>query len=128
MLGPLTASVDLSAADAKLVGETPSDAAGVAVGLVKVRVFRPFPVEALRQALAGARRVVVLDRNCSYGASGIFYQELRAAMCDVELAPPIHGFIAGMGGRDVTPATVKAAVRMSTKGVRPAPQSVWLSE
>ncbi|MBI2894017.1 MAG: pyruvate ferredoxin oxidoreductase [Deltaproteobacteria bacterium] len=101
---------------------------GVPAGLVRVRVFRPFPVAALRGALAGAKRVVVLDRNCSYGASGIFYQELRAALCGVPGAPVVHGYIAGMGGRDVTPLTVRAALGRAMEGEAPVPESTWLSE
>lgn len=101
---------------------------GVSVGLLKVRVFRPFPVEALRRAVRGAKRVVVLDRNCSYGASGIFYQELKAALYGVPGAPVVSGFVAGMGGRDVTPKTVRAAIRRALDGEPPHPESQWLAE
>ena len=102
-------------------------ARGRAVGLVKVRAFRPFPGEALRQVLRPARRVTVLDRNCSYGASGIFFQEVRAALYGVAGAPPVHGFIAGMGGRDVTPTTIEAALSRAA-AERPRPESTWLTE
>ncbi len=102
-------------------------ARGRAVGLVKVRAFRPFPVEALRKALRTARRVTVLDRNCSYGASGIFFQEVRAALYGLPGAPPVHGFIAGMGGRDVTPTTIEAALGRAAVE-RPRPESTWLTE
>ncbi len=100
-------------------------ARGRPVGLVKVRAFRPFPVEALRRALAPARRVTVLDRNCSYGASGVFFQELKAALYGTAGAPEVHGFVAGMGGRDVTPATVRAAVERAAAS-RPVPEGTWL--
>lgn len=100
---------------------------GRAAGLLKIRSFRPFPVALVRAALSGARRAVVLDRNCSYGASGIFYQEVRAALCGVPGAPEVHGYIAGMGGRDVTPATIEAALRRATEGERPVPESLWLT-
>ncbi len=100
---------------------------GRAVGLVKVRCFRPFPVDALRAALRPARRVAVLDRNCSYGASGIFYQELRAALCGVAGAPEVHGFVAGMGGRDITPGTLVAALDRAAREP-PRPESTWLTE
>ena len=102
-------------------------ARGRPVGLVKVRAFRPFPAEALRQVLVPARRVIVLDRNCSYGASGIFFQEVRAALYGVPGAPPVHGFIAGMGGRDITPGTIEAALARSAAGL-PCPESTWLTE
>lgn len=102
-------------------------ARGRPVGVVKVRAFRPFPVEALREVLLPARRVIVLDRNCSYGASGIFFQEVRAALYGVPGAPPVHGFIAGMGGRDITPTTIEAALTRSAAGL-PCPESTWLAE
>ena len=101
-------------------------ARGRSAGLVKVRAFRPFPTAALREALLPARRVAVLDRNCSYGASGIFFQEVRAALCGLAGAPPVHGFIAGMGGRDITPSTIEAALRHA-RG-EPRPESTWLTE
>ncbi len=100
-------------------------AGGRRVGLVRVRAFRPFPAEALRRVLLPARRVAVLDRNCSYGASGVFFQEVRAALCGQAGAPPVHGFIAGMGGRDVTPATIEAALAAAAAGP-PRPESTWL--
>jgi len=96
-------------------------------GLVRVRAFRPFPVRALREALRSARRVAVLDRNCSYGASGIFFQEVRAALCGVDGMPTVHGFIAGMGGRDVTPRTIEAALARAA-AAEPRPESTWLRE
>ncbi len=102
-------------------------ARGRPVGLVKVRAFRPFPAEALREVLVPARRVIVLDRNCSYGASGIFFQEVRAGLYGVPGAPPEHGFIAGMGGRDITPRTIEAALTRSAAGP-PSPESTWLTE
>lgn len=102
-------------------------ARGRKTGLVKVRAFRPFPADALREALGGARRVAVLDRNCSYGASGIFCQELRAALHGVPGAPAVHGFVAGMGGRDVTPARVQQAVlRAAEEPVRS--EATWLMD
>jgi len=102
-------------------------ARGRRAGLVRVRTFRPFPAAALREVLTPARRVAVLDRNCSYGASGIFCQEVRAALCGVRGAPPVHGFIAGMGGRDITPRTVEAALAAAEVG-DPRPEGTWLRE
>ncbi|HEU4384102.1 MAG TPA: transketolase C-terminal domain-containing protein [Anaeromyxobacteraceae bacterium] len=102
-------------------------ARGRPVGLVKVRTFRPFPTETLRKVLRAARRVTVLDRNCSYGASGVFFQEVRAALYGLPGAPPVHGFIAGMGGRDVTPTTIEAALSRAAAEA-PRPESTWLTE
>jgi pyruvate/2-oxoacid:ferredoxin oxidoreductase alpha subunit len=101
--------------------------AGRKVGLLKLRTFRPFPAAALREALGGARKVVVLDRNCSYGASGIFCQEIRAALHGLPGAPAVHGYVAGMGGRDITPARLAQA--LARADVDPVtPEATWLMD
>jgi len=83
-------------------------ARGENVGLVKVKMFRPFPTGLMREALAGKARVAVLDRNISPGHGGIFAEELRSALYDLEPArrPHVDGFIIGLGGRDVTPEVI----------------------
>jgi pyruvate/2-oxoacid:ferredoxin oxidoreductase alpha subunit len=83
---------------------------GLAVGLVKVRLFRPLPTAALRAALAGVDDVVVLDRNHSPGLGGVLHQELRAAYGMVG-APRIHGYLAGVGGVNVSPERIAAFVQ-----------------
>jgi len=82
---------------------------GIAAGLLRLRVFRPFPADALRRALAAKQRVVVLDRNCSFGHHGIFYQEIKSALYELPPAerPPMRGIIAGLGGRDITPEDIE---------------------
>ncbi len=76
---------------------------GKKVGLLKMKMFRPFPEEEVRQALKGSKRVVVLDRNISLGGEGIFCQELKAALYGMEPKPEVVGVVAGLGGLDVTP-------------------------
>jgi pyruvate/2-oxoacid:ferredoxin oxidoreductase alpha subunit len=102
-------------------------ARGRKVGLLKLRAFRPFPADAIRAAVQGARRLVVLDRNCSYGASGIFCQEIRAALHGVAGAPAVHGFVAGMGGRDITPARIAEALLRAEQDPI-TPESTWLTD
>ncbi|MBE7521250.1 MAG: pyruvate ferredoxin oxidoreductase [Burkholderiales bacterium] len=99
--------------------------AGVAVGLAKVRLFRPLPVSALRAALAGVRDVVVLDRNHSPGAGGILHQELKAALYGMAEAPRVHGLLAGVGGVNVPPARIAAFVRDALAST-PRPESIWV--
>ncbi len=77
-------------------------AAGEAVGLVKLRAFRPFPSEEIRDAVKEARRVLVIDRNISFGHGGILAQEVRSALYALEQRPELYGFVAGLGGRDIT--------------------------
>jgi pyruvate/2-oxoacid:ferredoxin oxidoreductase alpha subunit len=84
---------------------------GIAAGLVRVRTFRPFPGEALATLLGGARKLLVLDRNLSLGSGGILATELRAALATHDLFPDIWSYIAGLGGRDVTPAALIGACR-----------------
>jgi pyruvate/2-oxoacid:ferredoxin oxidoreductase alpha subunit len=99
-------------------------AAGEAVGLVKIRLFRPFPQEALRIALGGVRDVVVLDRNHSPGLGGIVNQEVRAALYGLETPPRVHGVLAGVGGVNVPPQKIVKLVRDAVGRV-PSPQSTW---
>jgi pyruvate ferredoxin oxidoreductase alpha subunit len=82
---------------------------GVAAGLVAIRTFRPFPGDELVAALARARRVVVLDRSVSLGAGGPVGTEVRAALAAASGRAEVVSVIAGLGGRDVSPATIRAA-------------------
>jgi pyruvate/2-oxoacid:ferredoxin oxidoreductase alpha subunit len=98
---------------------------GLAAGLLKVRLFRPLPVQALRAALVGVANVVVLDRNHSPGAGGVLHQELRAARYGMADAPQIHGYLAGVGGVNVSPEMIEALVRRS-QGTPALAESEWV--
>ncbi len=99
---------------------------GEKVGVLKIKLFRPFPVEAVRRALGKAKKVVVVDRNFSFGASGIFAQEVRAAICNVPGHPPIFGYIAGLGGRDITVKLLEE-IYFDVKGSSaPRKESIWV--
>jgi pyruvate/2-oxoacid:ferredoxin oxidoreductase alpha subunit len=99
--------------------------AGMAVGLVKLRLFRPLPMQALRAALAGVRDIVVLDRNHSPGLGGVLHQELRGALYGMPDAPRIHGCLAGVGGVNVPPEHV-ARVGGVVLHPAPRPESHWV--
>ncbi len=104
---------------------------GQKVGLVKVKMFRPFPGADLRRVLAGVKDVAVLDRNISPGHSGIFAEETRAALYDLPAArrPRVHGYIIGLGGRDVTPATIEECIqktRDAASAAEPEREDVWV--
>ncbi len=79
---------------------------GIPLGLVKIRMFRPFPAETLRNALKSVKRVGVIDRNISFGQGGIFFSELKSALYNGPEHPLLNGYVAGLGGRDVTPAVI----------------------
>jgi pyruvate/2-oxoacid:ferredoxin oxidoreductase alpha subunit len=103
-------------------------AGGEAIGLVKVKMFRPFPTEAMRRALAGVNRVAVLDRNISPGHGGIFAEELRAALYDVpqEDRPDIYGFVLGLGGRDITPAVIDEVIERARQATASEREDLWV--
>jgi len=75
---------------------------GKKTGLVRIRAFRPFPSEEIAAALKRAERVAVIDRNISFGCGGIFFQEVKSAVFARRKDTKIYGFIAGLGGRDVS--------------------------
>ena len=83
---------------------------GTPVDLVKLRALRPFPHDEIRRVLVPYERVAVIDRNLSFGFGGIFAQEIRASLANLERRPVVYPFVAGLGGRDVTPDTVRAVV------------------
>jgi len=99
--------------------------AGQEVGLLKLRLFRPLPVEALRAALAGVAQVIVLDRNYSPGHGGVLHQELRAALYGMQGAPRIHGLLAGVGGVNVSPRRIAELVAGQRADDARA-ESVWV--
>jgi pyruvate/2-oxoacid:ferredoxin oxidoreductase alpha subunit len=99
-------------------------AAGAPVGLLKLRLFRPLPVAALRAALAGVRDAIVLDRNHSPGTGGVLGQELRAALYGQPEAPRVHGLLAGVGGVNVPPERIEAFVRAAVASPQAA-DSEW---
>lgn len=103
-------------------------ARGEKIGLVKIKMFRPFPTALLRSALAGAERVAVLDRNVSPGHGGIFAEETRSALYDVPLEdrPTLFGYVLGLGGRDVTPSVIEAIVDRTRVAEVPERQDLWV--
>jgi pyruvate ferredoxin oxidoreductase alpha subunit len=96
------------------------------VGLFKLKMFRPFPVDVIRRHLGTARKIAVIDRNCSFGAGGIFAQEIRAALCNLDPHPPVFGFVAGLGGRDITPQTLAEIYRETKKRSAPVDEDIWV--
>ena len=79
---------------------------GIKVGLIKLRVFRPFPKDALQQIIGGNQDVIVLNRAVSYGAQGTLSQEVRSAFYNVDDKPDIYDVIISLGGKEVFPETL----------------------
>ena len=82
-------------------------AKGKKVGLLKVISYRPFPSGEIYQALKNVKKVVVLDKSISLGSNGPLYTETKAAFQGKKNTPSISGFVAGLGGRDITKETIK---------------------
>lgn len=75
---------------------------GINIGLLKPRVFRPFPHHEIAEALRGIKAVAVLDRSASPGAFGApLFTEVRSALYDLEDRPKIVNYVFGLGGRDI---------------------------
>jgi pyruvate/2-oxoacid:ferredoxin oxidoreductase alpha subunit len=101
---------------------------GQKIGLLKIRLFRPFPVEAVRDALKGRERIAVIDRNISLGSGGIFCQELRAALIHSPNHPLTYSYIAGVGGTDVTPEVIQKIVFDALHRKEPTDAPIWVME
>jgi pyruvate ferredoxin oxidoreductase alpha subunit len=83
---------------------------GVRAGLLKLRVFRPFPGQELAEALGHLRAVAVLDRSVSFGATdnaGPIFLELVAALTVHGVQVPVAGYVYGLGGRDILPHEIE---------------------
>lgn len=93
---------------------------GEKVGLARLRIFRPFPVNEVREIAKTAKFIGVLDRSYSFGYGGAFFAETGGALYNVPDKPLIKNYVVGIGGRDVTPATVAGiidnAISLKNKG------------
>ncbi len=76
---------------------------GEKVGVVKIRLFRPFPFEELRKAVLGKKSLIVIDRAISFGGpGGPVASEVRSALYNKKGAPTIVNYVTGLAGRDVS--------------------------
>jgi len=101
---------------------------GHKIGLLKIRLFRPFPVEAIQEVLRGKKKIGVIDRNISLGCGGIFCQELRAALVHSSDHPLIFSYIAGVGGSDVTPEVIQKIAFDVIEREESMDQPIWIME
>lgn len=94
---------------------------GEKVGLLKVISYRPFPQEDIYEAVKGARRISVLDKNISFGIGGVLFNEIKAKM-DVDAS----GFILGLGGREVSPDDIIGIVEKTRNPTTETNQINWI--
>lgn len=99
---------------------------GYKVGLVKIKMFRPFPKNLLRRVLAGRQKVVVIERDISPGLGGIFCQEVRWALSGSNGAPGIYGFVSGLGGEDISAELMEKAIAYTMETDEPTDDVMWL--
>ena len=81
---------------------------GVKAGLLRIRTFRPLPVEAIRRALENVKAVAVMDKSMSFGGNGgAVFHEVRHVLYDAEAHPYVVDYIYGLGGRDTSPKELR---------------------
>jgi pyruvate ferredoxin oxidoreductase alpha subunit len=96
-------------------------AEGRKVGLIRFRLWRPFPFEEFRAAVKGAQTLIVVDRALSFGGpGGPVCSEVRSALYGETQKPKVVSFVAGIGGRDITPAgfetIIDKGIKIAEKG------------
>jgi pyruvate/2-oxoacid:ferredoxin oxidoreductase alpha subunit len=89
---------------------------GIKAGGVRLAVFRPFPMAGFQTAVANAKHVIVIDRDISFGAEGIVAQEVKAGLFDRHEHVRLTGFVAGVGGNDISVEKIMAWVRQGISG------------
>ncbi len=80
---------------------------GKKVGLLRIITYRPFPKDAIYEVLKTVPNIGVIDKAISLGAFGPLFTEIKAIFQDKKERPKISGFVAGLGGRDITPQNVE---------------------
>ena len=99
---------------------------GVKAGNLRIKAFRPFPFKHVQRIAGKAKKVAVVDRNISYGHHGMFFQEVKSALYGHDQSPPVFGFIAGLGGRDITPSTFKEIVEITLAKDKIEEEIIWI--
>jgi pyruvate ferredoxin oxidoreductase alpha subunit len=89
---------------------------GIPVGLLKLRLWRPFPFDDIRAAVKGLETLVIMDRAISVGGiGGPVCSEIKSALYEQTKRPKVFSFIAGLGGRDVTPEHFEEMIHEAQK-------------
>lgn len=101
---------------------------GHQVGMIKLKTLRPFPREEIVAVLKGKKKVAIIDRNFSPGATGIWAQEIRSALYELPEGdrPLIYGYIAGLGGRDISVKIIEGIYQKTVKDDRPDDVDMWI--
>jgi pyruvate/2-oxoacid:ferredoxin oxidoreductase alpha subunit len=102
------------------------------VGVLGLRVFRPFPKSELENALTKSKLIVVFDKNISYGAEGAVCSEIKATLYGKVSNIAVHNYIVGLGGRDVKARelveAVEKSITLSNDGVLNIENPDWICQ
>jgi pyruvate ferredoxin oxidoreductase alpha subunit len=105
---------------------------GQKVGFVRIKFFRPFATEEVREALSHCKAVGVIDRDYSYGSpsyGGVLFNEIRSALYTLDSRPLVQSFIAGLGGREILVRDVQemtAMVQESIDSGKVTEENTWI--
>jgi pyruvate ferredoxin oxidoreductase alpha subunit len=88
---------------------------GKMVGMIRIRLFRPFPKLRLIELLKNAKKIAVIDRNLSPGQEGVFCEELKSALYSRGNVIPVFGFALGLGGSNVSPLNIEKIFNITEK-------------
>jgi pyruvate ferredoxin oxidoreductase alpha subunit/phenylglyoxylate dehydrogenase alpha subunit len=105
--------------------------AGEKVGLIKIKTFRPFPLQALVGAVSKVKALGVVDRSVSFGwNTGPVHQEMLSTLYHVGRHMPVLSFIGGLAGSDITVSHFERVIETTSralKGELPG-ATIWLNE
>jgi pyruvate ferredoxin oxidoreductase alpha subunit len=91
---------------------------GKKIGLVRIRLWRPFPYDEIVEALSGTDNVIVLDRAISLGGPAPVCSEIRAALYSCDSKPKVASIVGGLGGRDISPPDFEKLVEVGLEHIK----------
>lgn len=95
------------------------------IDVVSLKMFRPFPTKELSRRLSKYDKVVVIDRNLSYGQGGQTWLEARSALLGQKNIKKIYGYVAGLNGVDITPNMIGNILADSNKRRSDSGPIIW---
>ena len=101
---------------------------GEKTGMIKMKTLRPFPREDVIAALKGKKKVAIIDRNFSPGATGVWAQEIKNALYELPAneRPLVYGYVAGLGGRDISTKTIEEVYNKTKSSEKPDDVDIWI--
>jgi pyruvate/2-oxoacid:ferredoxin oxidoreductase alpha subunit len=93
----------------------------IPIGLISLKLFRPFPRLDIIEAIGSAKTIVVFDRDIGYGVEGVLSYELKSTLYNSGKSPYVKGYIIGLGGRDVHPEDLELGIRKTMEESKTRP-------